>query len=124
VGCYSEHYNNAIVTAVTGAPTDSKFGRDWFYRGVRGLQDFLERLWHGKRCYYVGEWHFHPEDEPNPSRIDVNQMMRIARSCTYHCPEPILVIVGTDSEKRPSADCIRVYIFTNSGRISQLYREQ
>jgi integrative and conjugative element protein (TIGR02256 family) len=121
VGFYSQDHNNAIVTAVIGAPADSIFGRNWFYRGVRGLQCYLERLWIGKRHYYLGEWHFHPGGKPTPSRIDIGQMTEIARTPKYRCPEPVLLIIGMDPEKHPLTDCIRVYVVVNSGTTIQLH---
>jgi integrative and conjugative element protein (TIGR02256 family) len=111
VGRYTVRHDVANVTAITGAPTDSKSGRSWFYRGVFGLQSRLEQLWYTKRHYYLGEWHFHPGSEPYPSQIDMKQMIGIARSPRYHCPEPVLIIVGLDPGRMSLTDCIRAYVF-------------
>ncbi len=42
----------------------------------------------------MGEWHFHPQASPAPSSRDSIQMRDIARMLQYHCPEPILLMVG------------------------------
>ena len=96
IGEYSPVHDCAIVTAVTAAPADSRSGRNWFVRGVRGLQRIIDRFWHRGRRYYLGEWHFHPLGSPIPSRTDIDQMKHIARSEQYHCPEPVLLIIGGD----------------------------
>jgi integrative and conjugative element protein (TIGR02256 family) len=120
VGFYSANHDNAIVTVVTGPPVDSKFGKNWFYRGVMNLQRLLERLWFRKRQYYLGEWHYHPSGESTPSQIDVKQMTEIAQSPKYHCPEPVLLIIGNNLEKHILIDFISVFIFISSGTMIQL----
>src|SRR5690349_20144222 len=53
-GFYSPGFDCANVTIASAAPPDSKHGKTWFYRGIRGLQAKIDRLWH-KREYYLGE---------------------------------------------------------------------
>jgi hypothetical protein len=60
LGRYSAAHDCALVQIVTGAPADSKTGRTWFERGIRGLQAKLDLLWRRNEGYYLGEWHFHP----------------------------------------------------------------
>jgi len=96
LGHYSVSHERAIVTDITKAASDSRSGRYWFLRGVRGLQRKIDRLWRRNRRYYLGEWHFHPFGSPLPSSTDVGQMFEIAESEQYHCPEPVLLIIGGD----------------------------
>lgn len=93
IGHYSEQHNIAFVGDVSGPPRDSKSGTTWFHRGIQGLQVWLNTLW-GKRRYYLGEWHFHPDGRPIASSIDVRQIKAISESADYRCPEPLLVIIG------------------------------
>jgi len=95
VGYYTENLDCAIVTDVSFSPSDSKHGRSWFYRGVNGLQDWLNRLWNRKE-YYLGEWHFHPFASAVLSFPDKIQIKKIAKSKSYSCPEPILFIIAGD----------------------------
>lgn len=93
IGYYSSDHCSAIISNVTGAPLDSKLGRNSFFRGVYGLSRHLENLWkEGK--YYLGEWHYHPESLPTPSTIDNQQMINISKNKKFACPEPILIIAG------------------------------
>jgi len=95
VGKYNSEHDCATVSAISAMPPDSRRGRSWFERGVTGLQRWLNGLW-SRREYYLGEWHFHPGAAPFPSSVDLSQMKRIANTKSYHCPEPILLIIGGD----------------------------
>lgn len=98
-GYYLPPYDCAVVTEVSGPPADSRASRTRFQRGVRGLKQWLASLWnHSPRRYYLGEWHFHPYAAPHPSGDDCSQMREIAASPEYHCPEPLLMIVGGDPQ--------------------------
>ncbi len=118
IGRYSSDHRTAHVELATGPGSDSQAGRTWLVRGVRGLQKILDTLWNQKRRYYVGEWHFHPGAAPSPSRRDVSQMQSIARSVQYHCPEPLLVIIGGDPD---GAYSLHVEVHTRSGRRTTLH---
>lgn len=96
VGSYTVKHDCAVTSGISGAPSDSRSGPTWFHRGVRGLQEWLDRCWHVLRHYYLGEWHYHPHGSPLPSQSDVFQLERIADSAVYRCPEPLLLIVGGD----------------------------
>lgn len=118
IGRYSSDHRIAHVDAATGPGSDSQAGPTWLVRGVRGLQSLLDSLWSQKRGYYIGEWHFHPGAMPNPSRRDVAQMRSIAKSERYHCPEPLLVILGGD----PDGDCSTlVEVHTRRGQRVSLH---
>ncbi|BBO86674.1 hypothetical protein DSCO28_72400 (plasmid) [Desulfosarcina ovata subsp. sediminis] len=95
VGHYNDNLDCANLTDVSLSPSDSRYGRFWFYRGINGIQSWLNQLWK-KREYYLGEWHFHPFVTAAISPKDKTQMKKIATSKNYHCPEPILLIIGGD----------------------------
>ena len=113
IGYYTEMLRTAIVTAITGAPPDSRQGRTWFHRGIRGFQALILGLWARKRHYYLGEWHFHPSGSAEASSVDIRQMKAIACSPSYQCPEPILLIIGGDPVGTWS---VRVSVFTCGGK--------
>jgi integrative and conjugative element protein (TIGR02256 family) len=94
VGIYNERLDTARIKKVISAPPDSKWGTSWFHRGTSGLQNIVDEYWTKKRQYYLGEWHYHPQSEPEPSITDQNQMKEIAKSRSYKCPEPVLLIIG------------------------------
>jgi integrative and conjugative element protein (TIGR02256 family) len=118
IGKYNRDHSVAIVKKLTGPPKDSSSGFVWFQRGLHGLQQLLERHW-VKQEYYLGEWHYHPYSSPNPSHQDIQQMKTIALSKPYHCPEPIMMIIGGDIE---SYD-IRVFIALRGKEFIELHEE-
>jgi len=116
-GRYNGQLDWAIVTEVTGPPTDSRSGRNWFQRGVRGLQQLIERLWQRDRSCYLGEWHYHPYAPPTPSGPDTSQMRKIADLASYECPEPILLILGGDPDKELET---RAFVFCRGSEYVEL----
>lgn len=107
VGNYTADLTLAAVTKVVSSPEDSAGSRSSFRRGVHGLQKLLIRMWPNGQ-YYLGEWHFHPDGAASPSRVDDGQMVEVANSLAYRCPEPLLLIVGG----RPPAEFeIRTFVF-------------
>jgi len=108
VGFYNEEHNCAMATSISSAPIDSKSNRTSFFRGIRGIQTWLNHLWRVNQHFYLGEWHFHPNGAAFPSNTDINQMKNIADSDSYHCPEPILLIIGGDPTRNWA---IKAYVF-------------
>jgi len=112
IGRYTADRRMAEIELATGPGTDSRAGRSWLIRGVEGLQRLLDQWWSGGRGYYLGEWHFHPHAAPTPSGRDTRQMRSIAASPEYHCPEPVLLIIGGD----PAGDfALHVEVHTRTG---------
>ena len=109
IGTYTEDNSTAVVTEVSGPPSDSCRGFSWFWRGIVGLKELLARRWKWKRrTYYLGEWHFHPYLSIEPSGDDLTQMRNISQNFNYHCSKPIMIIVGKYcNEGRP----IRAFVF-------------
>jgi integrative and conjugative element protein (TIGR02256 family) len=120
VGYYAATLDRAVITQISSAPRDSRQGRAWFLRGTQNLQSWLDRLWRAEHHYYLGEWHYHPFSISYPSASDQEQMRRIAQDVGYHCPEPILFIVGGD----PSGLWqVRIFVTSNDHHLIELYPE-
>lgn len=116
VGKYTKSLDFAVVTSVSDAPGDSQAGGTWFRRGIAGLQSWLNGLWKSK-AYYLGEWHFHPFAAALPSGDDLEEMKSIANTESYHCPEPILMIIGGDPKK---AWHVRVFVYVQTSGLLEL----
>jgi integrative and conjugative element protein (TIGR02256 family) len=119
VGRYAADGETAVVTTIGKPPDDSRAGRTWFERGVRGVASWLAELWSRReRTYYLGEWHFHPQAAPTASNDDKRQLLSISRNAAYKCPEPVMLIIGGDPRGDWSA---RAYV-TAGGRFLALER--
>lgn len=116
VGTYSDDGWNATVLQTAPLTADSKAGRSWFKRGIRGLQMYFSGLFAKSSgiTHYVGEWHSHPDGAPVPSPTDDANMMGIVKDTEAQCPECILVIVGY----RANRVRIAAYVYSaTSGRV-------
>jgi integrative and conjugative element protein (TIGR02256 family) len=94
IGYYASALDQAVAVLATDAPEDSQSSRSSFSRGIKGLRELLDLHWTEHGHYYIGEWHFHPAEEPSPSKTDRKNMKRIAGSEHYQCSTPLLLIVG------------------------------
>lgn len=111
IGYYTSDLACAVITTVSGPPLDSIATHTHFYRGIVGLQRLIDQLWRKQRHYYLGEWHFHPANEPSPSPDDIRQMKKIASTSEFHSPEPVLLTVGYDPSKLMPSECLEAYVF-------------
>ena len=98
IGKYSENCSVAIIKEATSPPSDSKHKLAKFFRGTNNLMKKLDDAWN-QDCYYLGEWHYHPNSSPIPSSTDQNQMRTLSEDKKLNCPEPILLIVGENRGK-------------------------
>lgn len=98
IGHYSVDLKEAYIIKATKQSHDSSSGRSWFKRGTKGLKKLLINYW-AENQYYLGEWHFHPNNSPYPSETDINQMNIISTNNEFNCPEPILLIIGQIDSK-------------------------
>ncbi len=84
-----------IVDRVTPPLPGDRRGRFRFHRARRRHQEAIDRAWGESdgTCTYLGEWHTHPQDHPEPSCIDRLDWWRKLRVDRFS--EPIFfVIVG------------------------------
>lgn len=103
IGHYNSRHDNAIVTDVSSPPPDSKRGHTTFVRGIKGLQPWLQKLWTQQKRYYLGEWHFHPFNSPEPSTTDIDQLRKNSETPPLRCPEPVMLIIGGDPKGKWTA---------------------
>lgn len=94
IGYYMEDCTTAVVIEITNQIGKHKTR---FSREESGLINLLDKLWL-KGYYYIGEWHYHPDNSSKPSNIDINTMRKLSTSNELKCPEPILMIIGGKDE--------------------------
>ena len=119
VGFYAPEHDCAVVTDISGPPSNSKSGKTWFHRGIDNLQQWLHRLWLRQNRHYFGEWHYHPLANPNPSPTDKREMKRISRSVLYRCPEPVLLIIGDNASRDFN---VKAFVFPRNSAHVELRR--
>lgn len=80
------------------APDDSIETAEGFERGVRGVEDYIERIRRrtSGQVRYVGEWHSHPQGTTGqPSPRDIRQIDWLAAVMEMDSA-PALMVIGTD----------------------------
>lgn len=80
------------VTAATPPQISDQRSRMRFRRFEAGHKEILLKRWRASEGMenYVGEWHTHPEQDANPSPLDLREWSRASK----RLKEPLLVIIG------------------------------
>lgn len=75
------HGLNIMVTDATIPTTWDKRFRFFFERLSFGHRTVALLRWRGSKgtIRYIGEWHTHPEDNPNPSGIDCEEWNKLSK---------------------------------------------
>ena len=83
------------ISAATGPGTNDRRSRFHFSREDPSHQRFARSQWQrsARTLDYVGEWHTHPEINPQPSHIDFEEWRRLSVS---RADAMIFVIQGTE----------------------------
>jgi integrative and conjugative element protein (TIGR02256 family) len=79
LGRFIKKSKNIILDRVTVPMVGDQRNRFSFIRSEKGHQRIISSAW-GKSagtCNYIGEWHTHPENKPNPSYKDIKNWEKI-----------------------------------------------
>lgn len=87
---------DVIVDAVTVPGGADRRSRFQFFRARAPAQSAINRAWSASEGtqIYLGEWHTHPEDDPQPSPVDLRDWDRLARTARFEQPFLFFVIAG------------------------------
>ena len=71
-------------------------GRFYFIRRRRAAQRRVNKAWLDSNgtLNYLGEWHSHPEDDPTPSQVDLENWRRISSQARFEQDFLLFAIVG------------------------------
>jgi integrative and conjugative element protein (TIGR02256 family) len=81
------------VEEATGPRKGDRRGRFSFLPSRASEQREIEAF-HARGLEYLGDWHTHPEDVPNPSTKDIDTIQDIVRQSQHHLPGFLMCIVG------------------------------
>ena len=88
--------NNFSVTDISVPTRGDKRSRYYFYRSRKTAQKVVNELFRkssGKKIY-LGEWHTHPENYPNPSRLDRKSIINQMRVDCLNSDKIFSIIIG------------------------------
>ena len=90
--------NDILVDAVTVPYNDDIRKRFSFFRKKKKAQKVINKYWRKSSGtqIYLGEWHTHPEDIPQPSNHDYKNWKGIFLNATYEQDFLVFVVVGIE----------------------------
>lgn len=85
-----------VVDEVTEPTKLDLKGRFYFIRRRRAAQRRVNKAWAESNgtLNYLGEWHSHPEDDPTPSQVDIENWHRIGSEARFEQDFLLFAIVG------------------------------
>ena len=108
--------NDFIIDIVSEPMFSDIRKRSYFKRKPEAHQAYFDAEWTASdgRCFYLGEWHTHPERIPHPSKVDKTDWKRIM-NLSFESDYLFFVIVGTQETKAWCADRDKERIFELRG---------
>ncbi|MCM3393721.1 Mov34/MPN/PAD-1 family protein [Cytobacillus oceanisediminis] len=100
IGRILEEDGNYIIDDVTEPMPSDRRKRTRFSRKPDGHQEYFNEVWNREkgRCFYLGEWHTHPEKKPTPSFIDKEDWSRLMKM-EFESGCLFFIIIGIDEIK-------------------------
>jgi integrative and conjugative element protein (TIGR02256 family) len=100
IGRILEEDENIIIDDVSEPMPTDKRRRTRFSRSPEGHQEYMNEAYEREEgsCFYLGEWHTHPQRIPIPSSIDRNDWERLL-NVGFESGFLLFVIVGIDDLK-------------------------
>lgn len=101
LGRLIEETDDVVIDEATVPSGEDRRGRFFFNRAKTAAQRYINLVWRTSRNthIYLGEWHTHPEDTPNPSDHDLTNWRRLANQSKYEQDFLIFAIVGRKSTR-------------------------
>ena len=96
LGRYIKGTDDVVVDRVTVPMPGDRRSRFGFFRRAKRHQYVVDLAWVGsnRSCNYIGGWHTHPENPPEPSRIDLRDWKRALRRETFDAESLFFAILG------------------------------
>lgn len=96
IGRQSLEKSVVIIEYLTTPDKKDKSTRTTFIRRDKSHQEYMDKIWkeQGNIHCYVGEWHTHPEDNPQYSNIDYNNWLRLGKNAKTDMQYYFFIIVG------------------------------
>lgn len=111
VGYYSQDFMTLHITDFI-LPQQQKSSSFLFERSIIGIKEIFNKLFVTKKCYYIGEWHTHPDGSSMYSQTDLKAMIEIATCKTVNITNPILLILSVSKNKLQD---FSFYIYNDKG---------
>lgn len=97
VGILKPVCNSILITDITEPYYQDRRTKYRFQRRENGHQEAMNKLWEQSnyKKTYLGEWHTHKQEIPQPSIIDVRNWIKISNENSNNSERLFFIIVGT-----------------------------
>ena len=88
-------FDGPVVTVreVTGPRRSDRRGR-WYFRPDRAAEIAEITVMYKRGLHFIGDWHTHPQDVPQPSTLDVDSLADCVRRSEHQLLGFFLIVVG------------------------------
>ena len=85
-----------VIDYITVPMINDKRKKYFFFRDESTHQKEIIEKWKQSKgtCNYLGEWHTHPEDIPQPSKYDIAQWKKLIKTAQYDSDYIFFLIAG------------------------------
>ncbi len=90
----TEDGSHWFVSCATG-PRHTDTRSRFFFKPDRRSEQLEIHAEFQKGNHYVGDWHTHPQQSPQPSARDIRSMAEMVQQSIYQLPGFLMVVVGT-----------------------------
>ena len=86
------------ITLASEPGINAKKEKSGFSKDIEFCQNILDRSYEnsGGKEIYIGEWHYHPCKNNNPSNTDLRSLSEIASDKEYITTKPIMIILSNE----------------------------
>lgn len=98
LGRYILNCKDVVVDRVTVPAPGDRMARFRFFRSAHFHQQKIDQAWRASKgtCNYLGEWHTHPQHNPEPSLTDLLEWLKKLWFDQFDSDFLHFVIVGED----------------------------
>lgn len=89
-----------VITLASGPGPSAKKEKTGFLKDREYCQSILNKRYEesGTKEIYLGEWHYHPSRNNNPSNRDLKSLSDISLQKEYITTEPVMIILSNEGE--------------------------
>lgn len=88
---------NVIIDKITETSEHDIQKKYYFFRDNKYHQTQIKNEWENSKgtCNYIGEWHTHLEEYPNPSSKDIKEWKKALKNFKFDRETLFFIIIGT-----------------------------
>ena len=100
LGKFNKNEKTYIISNISTTNHEDKKGRNFFVRSKRQAQIIINKFWKKSKgeINYLGEWHTHNENYPNPSFTDKKLVEQMLDNKNIEIENVFMIILGTKNE--------------------------